>query len=224
MLKLDILVPIILILCLIALAYILSEIFKGPDAPQPEPREIVLDPSRYTDETAGTDTDGSANVSNTPGALDGGIASTDGETAGGASGSSRLDDYYDDDDQGGTSTSDTDTDDGPGYDTTPAAPNLPRTDYQSDEDSGTTSGGSQAAATTSGRYLVIAGSFRQKINAQSRVRNLRSNGFSEAEVGYTNRGAYAVALVEATTTYGAAQDLAARVSAKGYEVFIKERR
>lgn len=46
-----------------------------------------------------------------------------------------------------------------------------------------------------GKYMVLAGSFRYKANAETMVTKLKSLGFNEAEIGYTNNGAYAVALV-----------------------------
>ena len=46
-----------------------------------------------------------------------------------------------------------------------------------------------------GKYMVLAGSFRYKANAETMVTKLKNLGFSEAEIGYTNNGAYAVALV-----------------------------
>jgi len=53
----------------------------------------------------------------------------------------------------------------------------------------------QSATSSTGKYMVLAGSFRYKANAESMVRELKKKGFSEAQVGYTNNGAYAVAMV-----------------------------
>ncbi len=55
---------------------------------------------------------------------------------------------------------------------------------------------SQSTASRSrGRYMVIAGSFRQRANAETMVRQLKSLGYTNAEVGLTNNGTYAVAVV-----------------------------
>lgn len=53
----------------------------------------------------------------------------------------------------------------------------------------------RTTAPGAGRYMVLAGSFRYKANAETMVRKLKNLGFNEAEIGYTNNGAYAVALV-----------------------------
>jgi cell division protein FtsN len=53
----------------------------------------------------------------------------------------------------------------------------------------------ESTASTGGKYMVLAGSFRYKANAESMVRKLKQLGFNEAQVGYTNNGAYAVAMV-----------------------------
>lgn len=202
--KFDILVPIILIGCLIALAYILTQIFSEQEQlvqPRLDQSEIVLDPSRYVDEEAPP-----ANISNTPDALAG--IDAQGNT------SNRLDDYYDEGNAAGEALSDS-----PSYETKAST----TTDYVSESDR-LAKNRVEGSSSTAGRYLVIAGSFRQEIYAKDRVRNLKASGFKQTEMGYTNRGAYAVALVDAVNSYSQAEQLAQQVRAKGYEVFIKQRR
>ncbi len=199
--KFDVLVPIILIACLIALAYILTQIFSEQGTavqPRVDQSEIVLDPSRYVDADVPP-----ANTSNTPSDA---LAIGEDETAA----SNRLDDYYNTQDDVEPAPTNS-----PSYDTRPAA----TTDYvsESDREAG-------SSASSKGRYLVIAGSFRQEIYAQDRVRNLKASGFKNTEMGYTNRGAFAVALVDALDSYSQAEKLAEQVRAKGYEVFVKQRR
>lgn len=46
-----------------------------------------------------------------------------------------------------------------------------------------------------GRYMVLAGSFRYKHNAEAMVQKLRKLGYTDARVGYFNKGAFAVAVV-----------------------------
>lgn len=207
--KFDILVPIILICCLIALAYILTQIFSEQEQlvqPRGDQSEIVLDPSRYIDE----DVPPPANISNTPGALP--------TSEGSERASSRLDDYYNEEENYEKPEEEPATSQ-PAYETQPTA----TTDYVSESER---LGNKQLghSSSTTGRYLVIAGSFRQEIYAKDRVRNLKASGFKQTEMGYTNRGTYAVALVDALDTYSQAERLAQQVRAKGYEVFIKQRR
>jgi cell division septation protein DedD len=47
-----------------------------------------------------------------------------------------------------------------------------------------------------GRFMVVAGSFRYKANAEQMVGTLRKLGYNQADVGYTNNGTYAVAVVD----------------------------
>ena len=61
------------------------------------------------------------------------------------------------------------------------------TDYEEDP------APTQSIAT--GDYLVVAGTYRQKVNAENQVRKLKRAGFDESRVASFNRGAYAVALV-----------------------------
>lgn len=202
--KFDILVPIILIACLIALAYILTQIFSEQDknTSRAEQAEIVLDPSRYTEEAPSA-----ANISNTPEAL------SDKESEPATSG--RLDDYYEEDQPEENASSQ------PSYDSDP----VPITDYVSEDErqAASSSSNNETTSVSRGKYLVIAGSFRQEIYAKDRIKNLKASGFRDTEMGYTNRGTYAVALVGASDSYSQAKKLAQQVQAKGYEVFIKQR-
>lgn len=73
-------------------------------------------------------------------------------------------------------------------------------------------------------YFVIAGTFRQEINARTRVRDLRQAGFSTTEVTKFDRGTYAVALVSRSGDYGPAADMAQRVRAAGFESMVYRKR
>ena len=77
---------------------------------------------------------------------------------------------------------------------------------------------------TSGIFLVIAGTFRQEINARTRVRNLRDAGFTNTGVEKFDRGTYAVALVDHSSTYDDATALAERVRQAGFEVKVYRKR
>ncbi len=85
----------------------------------------------------------------------------------------------------------------------------------------------QAANATSssyGRYLVIAGSFRQKANAEQRVKDLRNAGFSDTQLKKFNRGTYAVALAGQTDRFSAAERLASQIVGAGFEAKVMRRR
>ncbi|NJB86860.1 hypothetical protein GGR26_002637 [Lewinella marina] len=81
-----------------------------------------------------------------------------------------------------------------------------------------------AAGDSTGRFLVIAGTFRQEINARTRVRDLVQAGFAETALRIFDRGTYAVALVDRTDTYTEARELAGRVRSAGFEADVYRKR
>ena len=76
----------------------------------------------------------------------------------------------------------------------------------------------------SGNFLVIAGTFRQEINARTRVRKLQEAGFSHTTLENFDRGTYAVALVDHADSYREAVELADRVRSAGFEVEVYRKR
>jgi cell division protein FtsN len=82
----------------------------------------------------------------------------------------------------------------------------------------------EIAVDTDGRYLVIAGSFRQLANAEARVKALRRSGFAETTLEKFNRGTYAVALAGRSDRYSEAARIAERVRAAGFEARVMKRR
>ncbi|MEZ4986903.1 MAG: SPOR domain-containing protein [Saprospiraceae bacterium] len=99
--------------------------------------------------------------------------------------------------------------------TTPAAATrpAPATAYDSS--------GSTAAA---GRYMVLAGSYKQRANADTQVARLKKLGFTDAKVELFDRGTYAVVLVNRFDNYGDAKRLVADLSAKGIEAIVDEKK
>jgi hypothetical protein len=81
-----------------------------------------------------------------------------------------------------------------------------------------------STATGNGRYLVIAGSFRQKANAEQRVKALQSAGFNDTRLEKFNRGTYAVALAGQTNRFTTAEKLAAKIVGAGFEAKVMRRR
>jgi len=76
----------------------------------------------------------------------------------------------------------------------------------------------------SGRYLVIAGSFRQRANASLRVSALRQAGFTDTRLEKFNRGTYAVALAGQSNRYSEAEQLAGKIVSAGFEAKVMRRR
>lgn len=75
-----------------------------------------------------------------------------------------------------------------------------------------------------GRYLVIAGSFRQRAGAEQRVSGLKKAGFQESTVQKFNRGTYAVALAGQSDRFSEAKKLADKIVKAGFEAQVMRRR
>lgn len=95
------------------------------------------------------------------------------------------------------------------------------TDYT--DDSYSDDPGSESTASY-GEYMVLAGTFKVKSNAESMVSKLRSKGYNEATVEMFDRGAYAVALVGQFAEYSDAKDLKDRLSNDGIEALVQRKK
>lgn len=103
--------------------------------------------------------------------------------------------------------------------TTPTAPTSPQRELE-----GTTEPRPVAASERAGDYLVLAGSYKVRENAETEVQRLRKLGFENAEVSPFNRGAYAVVLVNRFTEISDAQALVKDLKAKGIDSYVQEKR
>ena len=72
-----------------------------------------------------------------------------------------------------------------------------------------------------GKYLVVAGSFQQMLNAENFVRKLQGMGYSGASVGKFNAGKYATALAGRYDAKADAKALVDELKAKGIEAYIQ---
>ncbi len=81
-----------------------------------------------------------------------------------------------------------------------------------------------SAAERSGDYLVLAGSFSVRANAETEVNRLQKMGYTNAEVSPFNRGKFAVVLVDRFTDMTEAQALVKELKAKGVESYVQEKR
>ena len=75
-----------------------------------------------------------------------------------------------------------------------------------------------------GDYLVLAGTYKEKVNAEIQVRKLQKMGYDNAEVKSFNRGAYAVALVDRFDNFSEAAALRNKLADKGIDVFVKKKK
>lgn len=209
----SILIPIILIGCLAALIYLFFAALQATDGEDSSGTDrIVLNPSDYTDEEApadiGQDTDFEPYFQEVP---DSEKVTASQEDAASRTGSATAgnDDRYNSGNGGQTNESGSSTAAG----STTTAPQTAQK-----------SGGSSSSVSSVGRYLVIAGSFRQLENGKERVAALKAAGFRDTRLEKFNRGTFAVALAGQSDRYSEANRLAERVKAAGFEARVMRRR
>lgn len=82
---------------------------------------------------------------------------------------------------------------------------------------------SQTASSNTGRYMVLAGSYRQRGNADAQASKLRRLGYNDTEVRLFDRGSYAVVLVDRFSSLSQASQLVRDLADKGIEAFVKEK-
>lgn len=73
-------------------------------------------------------------------------------------------------------------------------------------------------------YLVLAGSYKYKSNAEVLAKRLHRMGYNSAKVELFNRGAYAVVLVDRFNALIDAKDLVKELAGKGVESRVMEKR
>lgn len=212
--KLDILTIAIVIVCLAALGYLVYKIVNLVNPPE-EPTTSIQDSyedTASTDENTYQDWDTEVDTAEGDVDLDDeqvpnyGNTDTD-ENAPGASSSNTTTDEMDDETTGVAEESATNTTSKGSTATTPA----PVTNNSS-------------SAASSGRYMVLAGSYRQRVNADNQVARLRKMGYNNAEVSLFDRGSYAVVLVDRFSTYGDAKRLVNELASKGIDALVDEKK
>lgn len=77
---------------------------------------------------------------------------------------------------------------------------------------------------SSGEYLVLAGSFKIKSNAENEAQRLQKMGYSNASAEIFDRGAYAVVLVDRFENIEDARKLVNELKGKGVEAYVQQRR
>lgn len=80
------------------------------------------------------------------------------------------------------------------------------------------------SSSSAGEYLVLAGSFSIKSNAESHARKIRDLGYSNAAVEPFNRGAYAVVMVDRFRSESEARNLVKELKGKGIEAYVHQKR
>ncbi|MCB0615959.1 MAG: SPOR domain-containing protein, partial [Phaeodactylibacter sp.] len=76
---------------------------------------------------------------------------------------------------------------------------------------------------SSGDYMVLAGTFSVKANAEEMAGKLRGMGFSDATTEPFDRGKYSVVLVARFSSMSEAQSLVGELKGKGVEAYVKKK-
>jgi len=79
------------------------------------------------------------------------------------------------------------------------------------------------SSVASGQYMVLAGTFKYRNNAEEMVSKLKEMGYANASVELFDRGRYAVALVDRFDGLASAQALKSELSGKGIEAYVKRK-
>lgn len=74
---------------------------------------------------------------------------------------------------------------------------------------------------SSGKYMVIAGTFKQKSNAQKQLQKLKDLGYTSASVEGFDKGTFAVLLVDRFDDKAKAQRLVSDLKAEGVSSYVK---
>ncbi len=115
-------------------------------------------------------------------------------------------------------------DDGAATTPSPAPKNTPAPSASNVETSSRTELDADDPAVSGGRYRVIAGSFKQMDGARRHAKHLRKLGFSSAETGRMNRGAYGVVVVDRTDDLREANRIADKLEGKGIDANVVDSR
>ena len=75
-----------------------------------------------------------------------------------------------------------------------------------------------------GEYLVVAGSFRQMINAEKELRKLKGMGYDNASIGKFNNSTYASLIVDRFHNAAEAQAYVKIVKKKGLTAYVHKKR
>ncbi|MEL7221236.1 MAG: SPOR domain-containing protein [Bacteroidota bacterium] len=213
--KLDLLTIAIVIVCLAALGYLVYKIvnlMNPPEAPTTSIEDSydanAVDEDTYTDwddevDDADSDVDYDDDDAGTSISDDANYAETEAGTT--ADEDSNFDDSeMDTESDGLAETGTTTTGSGTG-----------------DSGAATSSyNDTSSRSTSSGKYMVLAGTFRQRSNADNHAARLRKLGYSNTEVQLFDRGSYAVVLVDRFSSLSQAKSLVGDLAKDGIDALV----
>jgi hypothetical protein len=101
---------------------------------------------------------------------------------------------------------------------------VPTSNPIEDDEEGKAEDVSSNYSSSGGEFMVIAGSFKIKANAETYARQLRGKGYDDARMELFDRGAYAVVLVDRFDDLGSAKDLVSELQGKNVEATVYRKR
>ena len=80
------------------------------------------------------------------------------------------------------------------------------------------------SASSTAKYLVVAGTFKQEVNAQIQLKKFKQMGYDKAEIGKFNKSAYASLIVNRFTSRSEAKQLVGSLKRKGIDAYVHTKR
>ncbi|MEN0050344.1 MAG: SPOR domain-containing protein, partial [Bacteroidota bacterium] len=76
---------------------------------------------------------------------------------------------------------------------------------------------------SNGSYMVLAGSFKIRANADTYAKSLRNKGYTNTSVEKFDKGTYAVVMVDRFNSLSEAKSLVSRLKSDGIDSFVKKK-
>lgn len=92
------------------------------------------------------------------------------------------------------------------------------------EKKSTTSVPTNYDANASKPYLVVGGSFRKMVNAEAALKQMKSQGYRNAEIGRFNNSSLAALIIDRYPTYFEAKNYVNELKKKGIEAYVHKKR
>lgn len=92
------------------------------------------------------------------------------------------------------------------------------------EDEDNTTPASYNSASREGKFLVVAGTFKQEANAKVQLKKFKRLGYQDAEIGKFNKSTYASLIVDRFATSTEAKKLVRSLKAKGIDAYVHIKR
>ena len=80
------------------------------------------------------------------------------------------------------------------------------------------------SSSANGNFLVVAGTFKQEINAEIQLKKFKQMGYANAEIGKFNKSTYASLIVNRFTSSAEANRLVKSLENKGIDAYVHEKR